>query len=1017
MLQELHLTKEDLKTETRHLMNLGFVLFGVASPKSAKGNPLGGVGIAVKNHLGPRILVTFHASQGCGYVIVALRSKGVDFNWISLYLASGTGLDSPVNDLILSSLTQHLSLLQGMWVVGGDFNVPIQDFLNSRYEERWQGRVVGSGSPTAGGDSEIDFFVVHPSLQSLSTVRLSFDTPFKPHGLLTLDVPVHSLQLRVPTIRSVVSPAPSSFHASSPVQLVQILDVASQEESSLALGQWSRDLQSEAQATTGKGWWVDLPRRPLASHPLGGGAWTGGPMAIWDRWRTWLQTGMVPKSSEAFASIPPDDPLLPVLKDWVHADDRSSLTRELVPQVEAKYKEALASQTSQNSESYSKWLEEAQNDHLRPLYRSLRADEQTLERPYREFTPLARPYKRLEFWCEVWQGNLVSPAPLQGEVWDALFDLAREQVRSLPKHSASSVAKICAARNPKKGGPDGWDFNDLRDLPRDAYAVLANVFNKMEEDLAIPLQVSQVQIVLLAKSALKERPIGLTSVLWRLWCKTRRFLVSQWLDSYIPDHPFDSAIPGRTSLDVALARKCSKESARVKGLHTVSLFVDINGFYDSVSWQRLCEQGLRLSFPALALCLSLRLYQGGRTVVGESQPSPTIFPGRGMIQGCPYAPTLAKLTMSEPLHRLKRVTGLHHCDVWLDDVSADSLHASPDIAAGAAYEAFRVLKASLQAEGLVLSQEKTKFVAGTPRSAAALRQLLRPGDPDIVDVVKDLGLDSGSGRRRRTTTAQKRFRVGSLRNLKLGKLRIPSRRVRLRLHRSSVVTSGLYGHEAQGVAPKHMKTMRAAVARHAGRSRYGSTDTILDMTAHEVQDPYLIVVTQHVESLFRMMARCNRMGWEAVKDTWRVVWKRLEAAKHGWSVVTGPISAMCQYLRDLQVDGHDPSRWVFEERVLEIKPSEVSVVCQTSSFLMDIIKTQRSRRIGSASSAAGAAGGVDWTVPRRLLKSVRTKTTRYAYRAVFQGSSRSHFGSSHFGSSTSVRVRCTEKFLSLLTWA
>ena len=61
MLQELHLTKEDLKTETRHLMNLGFVLFGLASPKSAKGNPLGGVGIAVKNHLGPRILVTFHA--------------------------------------------------------------------------------------------------------------------------------------------------------------------------------------------------------------------------------------------------------------------------------------------------------------------------------------------------------------------------------------------------------------------------------------------------------------------------------------------------------------------------------------------------------------------------------------------------------------------------------------------------------------------------------------------------------------------------------------------------------------------------------------------------------------------------------------------------------------------------------------------------------------------------------------------------------------------------------------------
>ena len=117
-----------------------------------------------------------------------------------------------------------------------------------------------------------------------------------------------------------------------------------------------------------------------------------------------------------------------------------------------------------------------------------------------------------------------------------------------------------------------------------------------------------------------------------------------------------------------------------------------------------------------------------------------------MIQGCPYAPTLAKLTMSEPLHRLKRVKGLDHCDVWLDDVSADSLHASPDIAAGAAYEAFRVLKSSLQAEGLVLSQEKTKFVAGTPRSAAALRKLLQPGDPDIVDVVAlTVAVDAGVG--------------------------------------------------------------------------------------------------------------------------------------------------------------------------------------------------------------------------------------------------------------------------------
>ena len=52
-------------------------------------------------------------------------------------------------------------------------------------------------------------------------------------------------------------------------------------------------------------------------------------------------------------------------------------------------------------------------------------------------------------------------------------------------------------------------------------------------------------------------------------------------------------------------------------------------------------------------------------------------------------------------------------------------------------------------------------------------------------------------------------------------------------------------------------------------------------------------------------------------------------------------------------------------------------------FLRIAIEEFRADRIGNVATAAG--DGVDWTIPRRLLRSPRTKKLRHAYRAVWQG--------------------------------
>ena len=50
-----------------------------------------------------------------------------------------------------------------------------------------------------------------------------------------------------------------------------------------------------------------------------------------------------------------------------------------------------------------------------------------------------------------------------------------------------------------------------------------------------------------------------------------------------------------------------------------------------------------------------------------------------------------------------------------------------------------------------------------------------------------------------------------------------------------VLTASLYGHQAQGIAPKRMKVVRRAMAKQLGRSAHGSTDTVLDLTPSGVR--------------------------------------------------------------------------------------------------------------------------------------------------------------------------------------
>ena len=70
---------------------------------------------------------------------------------------------------------------------------------------------------------------------------------------------------------------------------------------------------------------------------------------------------------------------------------------------------AREAQRVDQAASYQQWLSGALVEGMGPVYRALKSHEQTLARPFRGQSALARAYCRLEFWGRIWDASIVPP--------------------------------------------------------------------------------------------------------------------------------------------------------------------------------------------------------------------------------------------------------------------------------------------------------------------------------------------------------------------------------------------------------------------------------------------------------------------------------------------------------------------------------------------------------------------------------------------------------------------------------
>ena len=488
---------------------------------------------------------------------------------------------------------------------------------------------------------------------------------------------------------------------------------------------------------------------------------------------------------------------------------------------------------------------------------SLKASELSWQRPYRDIPMADRMRHRMNAWHALWKPTRdeqpMTRMPLQEE--------AKQQAALLPPLTFEQLGRTL-----KK--PDAITTQLLRTAPKQALQPLLGILQAMEAKAELPTQLTMSLVVMLAKNEKVERPITLTSVLYRVWCRMRKPLLDAWQQNLPP------------SMD-----------------------------YDTLDLQQLQQTAQDLQYPPLALEFAMQVNTGHKAILAEGELSPWFHVTAGVAAGCPQAPLLAKTFLQPILTRFQQDHPDMHLNGWVDDIGFDASDTDAAHLAQRTIQAWHQLRDSLTTAGLVVNNHKTAFIVTDKHIHRELNKLLGPQDPPIQSVMRDLGIGHSAGRRRRIATLQQRFHKNKQRRIKLRSLKLPNIRTRLRLHRGGVQPVAFWGFEGQGLAPRYRLALRQGLAVHLGLHQGGLQDVIYDQMSQKFGDPGDQVIMHHVRALHTLLAHWPPDHIQHVEQAWITIRNQIHKQQHPWYHVKGPMAATLAYLKEWGWTTEDLYHW------------------------------------------------------------------------------------------------------------
>ena len=255
---------------------------------------------------------------------------------------------------------------------------------------------------------------------------------------------------------------------------------------------------------------------------------------------------------------------------------------------------------------------------------------------------------------------------------------------------------------------------------------------------------------MIPKKTAGDRAIGLVSLLGRLWSLTRGPTAKSWTTESACH--WDAAPPGNSCLQEAFLRALGEELAHAMGVKYGRGMLNVETFYDSISWDLLVAAAMRLQFPPVALyfeflqCVAPRSFEQFKTV------SEWLDPPLSVAQGLRSGARFAKL-MTPSCHGIGNHCAPSHggARLWVDDVSGTIKGSSKAIRHHLASCMITTCKELQKRRPKVA--DKSIVVCADLKGARAVAKLVRRAGCTVKPATRaaHLGIDFGRGRRARAT--------------------------------------------------------------------------------------------------------------------------------------------------------------------------------------------------------------------------------------------------------------------------
>ena len=611
-----------------------------------------------------------YTQQGCGFQAFLWQATECTILVAGVYMKTGEGLQTDTNATILAKLLALVEATKHPYILLGDWQNSPDSFTSTVLPSKFHFDVKAPDHSILSG-KVLDYALLHNTLAPTTALTTDWAVPWRPHALITLHLNIEAATKEYRQIQY-YPPLPATpdidfrpwTSYQSQAYEIELYGVPPNEQAQ----QWADWISCTEQyllhehpwAAQGRGASLKVSIKPLVSTQIST-TWKKGKPAFWEQLKArfqlamkqpaTVQTGPLRGFMQALQDVP---------KHWVGPPTwgqffdtshhwhryRDTHAAELVLHTIAhQLREAQQAANDEAHLQYKDWLKQGEAKGLRGLFRSLKSSELAWERPYRNLPPDERMTQRLQDWRKLWQIRQTE----QPHERPSLQTQARQQAQQLEPLTIGHLASVLKHLPDKACGPDAVSAQLLRTAPPLALQPLLKLFQDMEHQAQLPTQQQMHMVIMLPKTSTKERPITLTSLLYRVWCRLRKPVLDQWQKQLPPTMQHDRARPGAQVLQVALERLLRQEVHKANGCHGVTCLMDMSTFYDTINLTRLQQEALRLDYPPLMLELAMQLYTGPKAILAEQEMTPFFTVQNGVPAGCPQAPLLAKAVLAPAL--------------------------------------------------------------------------------------------------------------------------------------------------------------------------------------------------------------------------------------------------------------------------------------------------------------------------------------------------------------------------------